>query len=127
MKGRWSPIGWIQQPHRESEPAWRELALKNQVEHLQAEIASGLPLGSFIQGREVQYMFEVTLGKVRDGLGPIVFPFRCDAPDRRRFMEQTIQLVEVSCRLLKEETHEPIALLAEDEQSDLLLWLAQEI
>jgi hypothetical protein len=114
-------IYWVDTSNRivKVNQAWHELALLNQVDHLREKIVLGMPLWGFIRGREMQYLFEVMLDKVRQGLGPIVFPFRCDAPDRRRFMEQTIKkagdgLVEVSSRLLKEELREPIALLAEE-------------
>lgn len=98
--------------------AWSEFAQENQAGHLSEEAVKPAPLWSFIQGLEMRYMFEVMLDKVRRGEGPLVVPFRCDAPDRRRFMEQTIKrtedgLVEVRCRMLKEEVRESMALLAE--------------
>ncbi|MCD6051724.1 MAG: hypothetical protein K0Q55_3133 [Verrucomicrobia bacterium] len=108
--------------------AWREFAQENQVAVLTQEASGPVPLWNFIEGREMKYLFQVMLDKVRQGGGPLVVPFRCDAPDRRRFMEQTMVklddgLVEVRCRTLKEEVREPMALLGEGgERSSQLIY-----
>jgi hypothetical protein len=123
-------VYWIDTENRvvKVNEAWRDFAKENQAGHLREKTVKPAPLWSFIQGREMKYMFGVMLDKVRRGEGPLVVPFRCDAPDRRRFMEQTIKrtedgLVEVRCRMLKEEVREPMALLAETgERTDQLIY-----
>ncbi|MGV3757301.1 MAG: hypothetical protein ACO1QS_18130 [Verrucomicrobiota bacterium] len=103
--------------------AWQEFAQENQAGDL-VRIVTGKPLlWSFISGLETRYLFEAMLAKVREGKGPFALPFRCDAPDRRRFMEMNMQLVEngvvvFSSRVLRQEFRESVRLLSDEVARD---------
>lgn len=103
--------------------AWQDFARENQAGHLVSMMAGKPLLWSFISGLETRYLFEAMLAKVRQGKGPLALPFRCDAPDRRRFMEMRMQLVEngvvvFSNRILRLEFREPVSLLSDEAARD---------
>jgi hypothetical protein len=50
----------------------------------------GQSLWRFISGVDVRQLYTVLLSRVRQTQGTVVFPFRCDAPDLRRFMEMSM-------------------------------------
>lgn len=98
--------------------AWCDFAEENQVSRL-SDAVRGASLWDFIRGRETRYLFQLMMEKVRREKGPLTVPFRCDAPDRRRFMEMTLRSgpdasVVFSSRLVKQEFRESVALLAGD-------------
>jgi hypothetical protein len=103
--------------------AWQDFARESQVEYLVNMMARKPLLWSFISGLETRYLFEAMLAKVRQGKGSLSLPFRCDAPDRRRFMEMKMQLVEngvvvFSNRILRLEFREPVQLLGDEVARD---------
>ena len=74
------------------------------------------PLWNFIAGDETQYLYSLCLAKVRLHQQTIVLPFRCDAPDRRRYLELTItplshEQIEFTSRILREEPRREVDLL----------------
>ena len=94
--------------------AWREFARENDASFL-ADEALGAPIWSWIAGQEVRHLFRAVFKRVRTEGGSVAFPFRCDSPARRRFMEFHISALEegaVLCRarLLKVEDREPMTL-----------------
>lgn len=95
---------------------WWRFARDNKVERLKPETVEGASIWGFISGAETRHVLEVLMLKARQGFGPITVPFRCDAPDRRRFMELTIRLtkdamLEFVSRVVRQEDREPIPLL----------------
>jgi hypothetical protein len=97
---------------------WRDFAVENRVAHLSGDAIQGVSLWKFIHGMETRFIFEVMLAKVRRGGGPVTLPFRCDSPDRRRYMEQTLShagsgTVEFTSRVPREEIREVPRLLDE--------------
>lgn len=103
--------------------AWQEFARENQAGYLVSMVAGRALLWSFICGLETRYLYEAMLAKVREGKGPFTLPFRCDAPDQRRFMEMKMQfvengVVEFSSRVLRQEFREPVRLLSEEAARD---------
>lgn len=103
--------------------AWQDFARENQVGYLVNMMAGKPLLWSFISGLGMRYLFEAMLAKVRQDKGPLSLPFRCDAPDRRRFMEMKMQLVEngvvvFSNRILRLEFREPVSLLSDEVARD---------
>lgn len=100
------------------DPAWQVFAR----EHGASELADGSILGeslwSFIEGVETRHLYELMFNKVRRDRSSIVLPFRCDSPDRRRFMELRIGVgtrsrneLELAARLLRAEPRDAVPLL----------------
>jgi len=103
--------------------AWQDFAQENQAGYLVKMVAGKPLLWSFVNGLETRYLYEAMLAKVRQGKGPLSLPFRCDAPDRRRFMEMNMQLVEngvvvFSSRVLRQEFRESVRLLSDEVARD---------
>ncbi|HEY1173478.1 MAG TPA: hypothetical protein VGH19_19075 [Verrucomicrobiae bacterium] len=97
---------------------WVDFAVENDVAHLTEVFIKKEPIWKYISGMETRFVFEVMLAKVRRKEGPVEVPFRCDAPNRRRFMKMTVrmrndELVEFSSRIVREEMRETPLLLAE--------------
>jgi hypothetical protein len=97
--------------------AWYEFARENGAASLNAAAVIGQPLGGFLSDEETRHLFEVLIQKVRRTRMTMVFPYRCDSPDRRRFLELTVvpflpAEVEFRSRLVREERREPVSLLA---------------
>ncbi|MBE0576622.1 MAG: hypothetical protein IH613_12095 [Desulfuromonadales bacterium] len=81
----------------------------------------GRPLWDFIDGMETRHLYHVVLKKVRSLQLAVKLPFRCDAPDRRRFLELLITPVspdrlQFMSTLLREELRDPLAILLVDAQ-----------
>lgn len=96
--------------------AWDAFAVENGAPELLSTRITGEDLFGFITGMEMQHLQKMLLGRVRKTLQPSTIPFRCDAPDRRRFMEMTVTAqadgaVAFVTWLTHEETRDPVALL----------------
>lgn len=97
--------------------AWLSFAQENGATELTRENVVNQPIWKFIDGAEINHLYEILLAKVRSTRTAVKFPFRCDSPHCRRFMEMDVsstdgQTVQFHSRLLKEELREPIQLLA---------------
>ncbi len=96
---------------------WRNFARENEGQAIsQPEDILGQSLFKFIAGPETKQIYHVLLEKVRKTGKTITFPFRCDAPHLRRFLEMTIfpmedGNVQFISELIKVEKREPVALL----------------
>lgn len=71
----------------------------------------------FIHDAETRHLHETLLKRVRSHKAILHLPFRCDAPDLRRYMEMSISLlphrnVEYRCRTIKTESREAVAISA---------------
>jgi hypothetical protein len=95
---------------------WDAFAAENGAPQLTRERVLGRFIFDFIAGRETQHLYGILLGRARAGMAGLHFPFRCDSPDRRRFL--TMQLrrfgdtgVEFECTLDRIEPRIPIMML----------------
>lgn len=74
--------------------SWLEFARENGAAHLTRERVVGRPLWEFVQGRETRELYEAIFGRVRRTGAPVSIPFRCDSPERFRFMRLDIVAAE---------------------------------
>lgn len=95
---------------------WLAFAGENTAPSLTAALVLDQPIWGFIQGRETIYLYEEIFGRLRAGVSPVTFPFRCDSPDCRRFMEMKLFLlpgdaIQFISHILREEWRDPVDLL----------------
>ncbi len=91
-------------------------ARQNAAPELTREFLVGRPLWSFVEGEEIRALYRLLFARVREEGSAFVVPFRCDAPDRFRFMELHLEPAEdavVQCegRLLREQRRPALPLL----------------
>ena len=96
--------------------AWLAFAGENTAPQLTVAAVLNQPIWHFIQGQETVYLYNQIFGRVRAGKSPVKFPFRCDSPDCRRFMEMKLSLlsgdaIEFVSHILREEWRQPLDLL----------------
>ena len=95
---------------------WLEFARENQAEGLTRENVLNRSLWDFVTDPETQHIYELVFERVRSGGFGVTLPYRCDSPDRRRFMELEVTplpagSLQIVSRLLREEMRETIRLL----------------
>jgi len=66
--------------------SWLEFARENRAPELTREHVVGQILWRFVAGRETRLLYEDLFLKVRTRAESLALPFRCDSPDRFRFM-----------------------------------------
>jgi hypothetical protein len=109
--------------------AWISFAHENDTPHLTAEFVLHRPIWEFITDRETRHLYQIMISKVRETGDPITLPFRCDAPECRRFMEMEISLVSdgavrFDTHVQRQELREPVTLLdPKSSRSDKFLTL----
>jgi hypothetical protein len=96
--------------------AWLAFAAENTAPQLTAALVLDQPIWRFIQGQETSYLYRQIFSRVRAGKAPVKFPFRCDSPDCRRFMEMELALlpgaaIQFTAHILREEWRDPIDFL----------------
>jgi hypothetical protein len=107
--------------------AWLSFARENNAPQLTSESVLNRPLSSFITDIETRHLYEVVVAKVRTTGAIVKIPFRCDSPDRRRFMELGIfsrsrEVLEFRSHMLRQESRDPIDLFTSAaERSEELL------
>jgi len=69
--------------------AWTSFAVANNASNLLTDGVIGRSLWDFLPHGTTRLVYDILLRQVRDG-GQSRFAYRCDSPDRRRFMEMTI-------------------------------------
>lgn len=69
---------------------WLDFALENQSENLNEDSIIGSSLWHHIVNPVTVNIYETLIQKVRETNSVIKIPFRCDSPDKRRFMEMKI-------------------------------------
>ncbi|OOZ39060.1 hypothetical protein BOW53_13070 [Solemya pervernicosa gill symbiont] len=92
---------------------WSSFAADNESPHLSDQLIFNRPIWDFIQDAETRHIHETLLKRVRTNNTPLSFPFRCDAPTLRRYMEMKItpldnRAVEYRCHIVRTEVREPI-------------------
>ena len=95
---------------------WFAFARENGVTVLDPARVIGRVLGDFLCHSETKHLFETLLAKVRATGASVALTYRCDSPDRRRFMEFQIQAhprreVEFRSRILRQEMRDRVRLL----------------
>ena len=110
--------------------AWTVFAEQNSGFQLDVAHVIGQSIMSYISGDETKHLYETVFNKVRQIGKPIVIPFRCDAPEERRFMKLCIspspddfQSLNCVCTRIKSEQRPPNRLLhlATPRSDDLLI------
>ena len=108
--------------------SWQEFADSNGATNIDGDQELGHSVWHYITGAEVRQLYEMLFDGVRRKRRAVTVPFRCDAPDRRRFMElqvtpgSTDGALVVSCVTLREEERDGAPLFAEtDPDPDKLL------
>jgi hypothetical protein len=106
---------------------WLAFARENIAPHLSASLVLDQPLWRFIQGQEIIYLYKQIFSRLRSGKSPVKFPFRCDSPDCRRFMEMKLSLlpggaIQFISHVVREEWRAPVDLLdaSRDRSGELL-------
>ena len=96
--------------------AWTAFAEANDGSHLLPPQILGRSLWEFIADSSTRQIYQITYRRVRAGAGPVTFPFRCDSPGMRRFLEMAITArpqarLDVRVRTLRLEARAPVSLL----------------
>lgn len=97
--------------------AWDEFALDNGAQELISARVVMQPLWRFIADLETRYLYQIIFKRIRATRQPLRFPFRCDAPALRRFMElEMSQLpggeIQFDSRLVRTESRDPVLFIA---------------
>jgi hypothetical protein len=96
---------------------WFDFAKENGAHALTAENCAGRLLWEFISDATTRHLYKVLVKPVRERGEVRTVPYRCDSPDRRRYMEMTISNarqggVLFRSRIIREEQREAVPLLA---------------
>lgn len=96
---------------------WLAFASDNGYEtSAQAEL--GRPLFSVIAEEETRHIYRILIERARSSQQAVEFDYRCDSPDRRRWMQMQMRYladtdeVEFASRLLRTETRPYMAMIA---------------
>lgn len=107
---------------------WRAFAQENYgASACFPEKIIGTPLWNHIGDPETKHLYEIILQKVRKNKRPAVFSFRCDSPEKRRFLKLEVLprddgSVDFISKITKTEFRPPVQLLRTDiERSDEFL------
>jgi hypothetical protein len=95
---------------------WDEFAEANQAAAIRGHDIVEQRLFDFIEGWECQQIYRTLFRQVRVRQQSAEFGFRCDAPDRRRFMSMRLDPlpesgIELNSYLVREERRDPLRLL----------------
>jgi len=106
--------------------AWDRFAAANDGASMSSGRVHQQSVWDFIQDPETKHVHQVLVKKVREGDNVKDLPFRCDAPDLRRYMEMDITLLEDSvveycCRTIKTEPREPMPVSSPQSNDDSLI------
>ena len=74
-------------------PEWDRFAISNSAEGLTGEKVISRSLWDFIGDLTTRHLYQEILARVRAGR-EVRFPFRCDSPDCRRFLEMQMRVTE---------------------------------
>ncbi len=96
-------------------PTWAKFAEANQAAHLSRTVL-GSSVWSHLYGSETTQIYQFLLRRARHKNRDLTFPFRCDAPGIRRYLQMVMRphpnhAVEFVCTLLREEPRDDVKLL----------------
>jgi len=92
---------------------WLDFARENGAAHLTRASVEQQSLWNFVTGPETQSIYEAILQRVRFAQIAMHFSFRCDSPDRRRFMQMDVSPlsnggIRIACRMRRIEPRQAI-------------------
>lgn len=96
---------------------WLAFAVANQAdESCYPDRVINSPLWNYIDGLETSHLYRILLECIRSKNRAVTLPFRCDAPDRQRYLELKISPlgrggVEFVSRIIREAPRESVRLL----------------
>lgn len=95
---------------------WNQFAAENGLPRLTGERLLKASLWDFLSDLTTRHIYRIWMHRVRQTSRSVSVPFRCDAPDRRRFMRMTIRLrpgdeIEFCSETLREETRPSVKVL----------------
>lgn len=95
---------------------WLEFARENKSAGLTRESVIGTSLWKYINDIETVHIYESLIERVKMNGNPVIVPYRCDSPQRRRFMEMKIyqipaNFIEFQNFILREEPRKLITLI----------------
>lgn len=95
---------------------WTQFAVENGLAQLTAKEVAGVSLWRYVSDSATRHLYGIFMQRVRQTGRSVTVPFRCDAPDRRRFMRMTIRPLaegglEFHSELLREEPRSKVSLL----------------
>jgi len=95
---------------------WMNFARENWSPSLEAGDFIGEPIWKYITDIDTRHLYSLFLDRIRKTQTEVNIPYRCDSPDKRRFMEMVIVpspdcQVEFQSRIVKEEPRGEILLL----------------
>ena len=67
--------------------AWLQFAAENAAGSLTRDAVLGHPLWEFVDGDATRDLYRLLFARIREDAKARTVPFRCDSPDRYRFME----------------------------------------
>ena len=70
--------------------SWDKFALENEASHLERGQVLNRRLWDFIADAETRHIHQVLLERIRNKQVTLAFPFRCDSPSIRRYMQMQI-------------------------------------
>lgn len=77
---------------------WLLFAQENQAgESCHPDVIVNKSIWDFIDGFETRQFYEIILKNVRAKRKAVVLPFRCDSPDKRRYLELRIAPIQEEC------------------------------
>ena len=96
--------------------AWDVFGAANYANDFLESLVLRRSIWDFIVDRETRLIYEMMFQKVREQGSVVTFPFRCDAPNRRRFMQMELsplgnKHIRIVSRVLHEEERTYVALL----------------
>lgn len=92
---------------------WDVFAKNNDGHSLTSNHTCNVLIWDFIHDPETRHIHKVLLKKVRKSRQMLSFPFRCDSPELRRYMQMEISPqsdgnILYRCRFIKEEAKQPV-------------------
>lgn len=95
---------------------WQLFAEQNRAAYLTEDTICYKSLFEFINDARCQYIYQVLINKVRKKQRKITFPFRCDSPCKKRYMQMEMIPLEgdsiafKSC-IIREELRQPVLII----------------
>jgi len=69
---------------------WNAFARENDAEELTGTKVIGRNIFDFISNPDTRALYQTIFSRIRNRTGSLQFPFRCDAPDKRRLIDMSI-------------------------------------
>jgi len=96
--------------------SWKSFASNNMAGVLTKDYVLNKSIYDFVADEKIRHLYQMVLDRSRHEQKRIRLPFRCDSPDRRRYMAMEVfplnaDLLSMKSCMLKEELREPVSLL----------------